>query len=103
MAWKGGSTRRRATNVSTSEDAENGPGCSGFTRRAGDAASASAATASNNKLNRALDIFRRQARAGVGAKGRRRLSCKIKLQSLRCVFGRCGRGFEVADAFDYFD
>ena len=34
------------------------------------AASASAATASNNRLNRALDIFRNsQARAGVGAKG----------------------------------
>ena len=33
-----------ATKVSTSDDAANGPGCSGFTRRAGDAASASAAT-----------------------------------------------------------
>ena len=49
-----------ATNVSTvstSDDAANGPGYSGFTRRAGDAASASAATPSNNRLNRALDIF----------------------------------------------
>ena len=43
MAWMGISTLRRATKVSTS-DAKNGPGCSGFTRRAGDAASASAAT-----------------------------------------------------------
>ena len=53
---KGGSTLRRATNVSTSsEDAENGPGCSGFTRRAGDAASASAAT---RPMRRSRDFAR---------------------------------------------
>ena len=49
-----------AAGGAVTDAAANGPGCSGFTRRAGDAASASAATTSSDKLSRAQGILRQQ-------------------------------------------